>query len=865
MLACSPGVEPAAPEYAAEHRYLLAVAAAAACKPKYTLPEEYTREIMPVLLRLSFYLEVTFNQVVYNAEVDTDRCSSLLQMTAIMRDCISKKLLHAWSEYTRMVVARVPARIFGVVPPWDDGGADFTAITNQAAVIKTAAELVGTSLLHAWHVFVTTLENTEDCALGWMTPEQVCAGLRGTSKYFMYGESPGKCLLYFFLRSMKTEEHQDDNVLAVIAARELNTALTRTYPKPVKDHLDLDPHPLALDALLDRLNETFACSHASMLTLLINHGLVDQNASAHSVIGATNRILQNLHVLPLRMHTGPSLELRVSMRIRAYVRQAFSLAHDSRRGVRVADMLRLHSKERVDQPRTLGAKLGCLENSILRALRILFIKYEEYTSSWAKILATYTAKRAMGCQVGAPGAAIHFPFLYSLATAMAPAPTPGTPPEFITLQPLIAHLNACKTRPSATRPVWMTCPSPVGARDAAAIAARYLEPTPAKWVENMCTSVELAVMLDGMPVQDYLLEEGGLALTRAASHAPRVRDLHLETAWGTPTPRQLAGRLNYSLGETPAMPCETEVLACALVWNVGALVRHETVLPALSHPATLLESSGASSPKKRKRARVEAVQCMVCCGCFAAEPTRSCDHYLCVGCAVAALETRVVDVITKDGSTEEQTRGNIAKCPHPTCHRSLLWAAPYMGPECRYYLDKIMLHKQVQTEARVEKKTACAGCWDYVSADPAAGVCGTCATCEHATCTVCGRLAHYGEVCSAATRGTSLSPEIILNEAKTQPCPRCGSRTTKDGGCNHISCTQCPSHWCWICSAELVPGEVTTHYQTSTVCSLHEYSEDTETERIRSVILGRADLSEETKQSVLQLLLTTFVQNAHDL
>lgn len=42
----------------------------------------------------------------------------------------------------------------------------------------------------------------------------------------------------------------------------------------------------------------------------------------------------------------------------------------------------------------------------------------------------------------------------------------------------------------------------------------------------------------------------------------------------------------------------------------------------------------------------------------------------------------------------------------------------------------------------------------------------------------------------------------------TQPCPGCGSRIQKNGGCNHMSCSVCRQQFCWVCSPLLRPSHV---------------------------------------------------------
>jgi len=43
----------------------------------------------------------------------------------------------------------------------------------------------------------------------------------------------------------------------------------------------------------------------------------------------------------------------------------------------------------------------------------------------------------------------------------------------------------------------------------------------------------------------------------------------------------------------------------------------------------------------------------------------------------------------------------------------------------------------------------------------------------------------------------------------TEPCPKCNFLISKNGGCNHMSCTKCSHHFCWICKR---PGNLCPFY-----------------------------------------------------
>jgi len=38
-----------------------------------------------------------------------------------------------------------------------------------------------------------------------------------------------------------------------------------------------------------------------------------------------------------------------------------------------------------------------------------------------------------------------------------------------------------------------------------------------------------------------------------------------------------------------------------------------------------------------------------------------------------------------------------------------------------------------------------------------------------------------------------------LAEKESPPCPSCSTAITKNGGCNHMFCTYCHTHYCHVC------------------------------------------------------------------
>ncbi|VDD74026.1 unnamed protein product [Mesocestoides corti] len=64
--------------------------------------------------------------------------------------------------------------------------------------------------------------------------------------------------------------------------------------------------------------------------------------------------------------------------------------------------------------------------------------------------------------------------------------------------------------------------------------------------------------------------------------------------------------------------------------------------------------------------------------------------------------------------------------------------------------------------------------------------------------------------------GVKLTPSELascsLIAVTCKPCPRCRSQTAKDGGCNHVTCSQCGLEWCWICLSSWTGSCQSSHW-----------------------------------------------------
>lgn len=109
----------------------------------------------------------------------------------------------------------------------------------------------------------------------------------------------------------------------------------------------------------------------------------------------------------------------------------------------------------------------------------------------------------------------------------------------------------------------------------------------------------------------------------------------------------------------------------------------------------------------------------------------------------------------------------------------------------------------------------------------------SCPSCKIDYCILCSQAwemhgrTHEGKSClefDAALPEAQRSKDRHWAGAKA--CPGCGVRTLRTMGCNHMTCTQCSMHWCWVCGKPWQPWHYgcTPNTQPTGDCSVDRKS-----------------------------------------
>jgi hypothetical protein len=90
-----------------------------------------------------------------------------------------------------------------------------------------------------------------------------------------------------------------------------------------------------------------------------------------------------------------------------------------------------------------------------------------------------------------------------------------------------------------------------------------------------------------------------------------------------------------------------------------------------------------------------------------------------------------------------------------------------------------------------------------------------CVSCHQIFCLV-HSASHNNQTCSdylRAQKDNKQNLQLMDCDAKTCPNVDCKAIITKTGGCNHMTCTQCHTNFCWLCLVQIDNSEQPQHFQ----------------------------------------------------
>jgi E3 ubiquitin-protein ligase RNF14 len=91
-----------------------------------------------------------------------------------------------------------------------------------------------------------------------------------------------------------------------------------------------------------------------------------------------------------------------------------------------------------------------------------------------------------------------------------------------------------------------------------------------------------------------------------------------------------------------------------------------------------------------------------------------------------------------------------------------------------------------------------------------------CEDCDLAFCIVCKKGWHGERVICNPRKQMELDAEELATmeyiKRYSTPCPTCSAPAQKTMGCNHMICAKCKTHFCYLCSAYLMPDNPYRHF-----------------------------------------------------
>jgi ariadne-1 len=170
-----------------------------------------------------------------------------------------------------------------------------------------------------------------------------------------------------------------------------------------------------------------------------------------------------------------------------------------------------------------------------------------------------------------------------------------------------------------------------------------------------------------------------------------------------------------------------------------------------------------------------------------------CGHFFCRSCWRSYIDSTL-----RDG-------GIRILCMQPNCDRPVLLRelGVFCDQEIVAKLEARVASLSISTSSRF-KRCVNPSCHFSIGVERM-GLCGV-AKCQCGTriCWKCGGPSHAPLRCGLVNEWEKLvqrSNDGWIAD-HTQPCGRCNAPIEKNGGCNHMTCSQCHYEFCWICGHE---------------------------------------------------------------
>jgi len=189
----------------------------------------------------------------------------------------------------------------------------------------------------------------------------------------------------------------------------------------------------------------------------------------------------------------------------------------------------------------------------------------------------------------------------------------------------------------------------------------------------------------------------------------------------------------------------------------------------------------------------------ICMVCFehGAVMHPGCDHHLCVDCWRQYLMMKV----------GEADVGSL-QCAAPKCTVKVpLTMAHSLLPDTSWQRLQALLddhHVLMQNTLSYCPDPKCGRVLSRTSANAQVVHC----PCGGAWCPKCGGKPHWPARCQDVKDLKGLQTTHL---PETKLCPGCSTMIEKNGGCSHMTCRQCSTHFCWMCGAHSKTGY--PHYQ----------------------------------------------------